>query len=82
MNLENSNWVSANANDSTLIIRDRFMAINRIPDVRGLGLKDALYVLENAGLIVKVYGRGKVKKQSLPVGQGFTKGERIVIELS
>lgn len=64
------------------MIRDRYIAINRIPDVRGLGLKDALFILENAGLRVKVYGRGKVRKQSLPVGQGFNKGERIVIELS
>jgi cell division protein FtsI (penicillin-binding protein 3) len=80
--LENSNWIFADANDSTLQIRDRFVAINRIPDVRGLGLKDALYILENAGLRVKVYGKGKVRKQSIRAGQGFSKGERIVIELS
>lgn len=77
-----SNWLMAHADDSTLYIKDKFIATNRIPDVRGLGLKDAIFILENVGLSVKVYGRGKVRKQSLPVGQGFSKGERIVIELS
>ena len=80
--IDNSNWLMASADDSTLYIKDKFIANNRIPDVRGLGLRDAMFILENAGLVVKVYGRGKVKKQSLPIGQGFTKGERIVIELS
>ncbi len=80
--IENSNWLMASADDSTLYIKDKYIATNRIPDVRGLGLRDAIFILENAGLLVKVYGTGKVKKQSLPVGQGFSKGERIVIELS
>jgi len=79
---ETSNWLMASADDSTLYIKDKYIANNRIPDVRGLGLRDAIFILENAGLNVKVYGKGKVRKQSLPVGQGFTKGERIVIELS
>jgi len=77
-----SNWLMSNRNDSMLYVKDKFIATNRVPDVRGLGLKDALFILENLGLNVKVYGTGKVKKQSLSIGQGFTKGERIVIELS
>lgn len=81
-NIENSNWLMASADDSTLYIKDKFIANNRIPDVRGLGLRDAIFILENAGLRVKVYGKGRVRKQSLKVGQGFTKGERIVIELA
>ena len=68
--------------DTILYVRDKFIATNRIPDVRGLGLRDAMFILENVGLSVKVYGTGKVRKQSLSVGQGFTKGERIVLELS
>ncbi len=80
--IENSNWLMASADDSILYIKDKYIATNRIPDVRGLGLRDAVFILENAGLSVKFYGTGKVRKQSLPVGQGFSKGERIVIELS
>ncbi len=79
---ENSSWLRANVDDTTLYVRDKFIATNRIPDVRGFGLRDAMFILENVGLSVKIYGTGKVRKQSLPVGQGFTKGERIVLELS
>jgi len=77
-----SNWLVASVKDSVLNVKDKFIATNRVPDVRGLGLKDAIFILENIGLNVKVYGRGIVRKQSLPIGQGFSKGERIVIELS
>ena len=79
---ETSNWLRANVNDTIMDVRDKFIATNRIPDVRGLGLRDAMFILENAGLKVRVYGVGKVVRQSLSVGQGYTKGERIVIELS
>ncbi|MBN2669704.1 MAG: transpeptidase family protein [Bacteroidales bacterium] len=78
---EQYGWVRATAKDSTLVIIDKFIATSRVPDVKGLGLKDAVFILENAGLVVVTYGKGHVKKQSLPVGQGFSKGERIVLEL-
>lgn len=55
---------------------------NAIPDVSGMGLRDALYILETAGLNVKVNGKGKVKHQSLAPGQKIKQGETIVIELS
>jgi cell division protein FtsI (penicillin-binding protein 3) len=53
-----------------------------IPDVTGMGLKDALYLLENAGLRVKAYGRGAVKRQSLPPGARIQKNSQIIIELT
>lgn len=57
--------------------------INQImPNVIGMGLKDALYLLENAGLQVKVIGSGTIKKQSLKSGQKFSKGTELVLELS
>ena len=34
-----------------------------MPDVRGMGLKDALYLLENAGVKVYYEGSGVVKQQ-------------------
>lgn len=79
---ESSDWLMANADDSTLYIQEKFMAAYKVPDVRGLGLRDALYVLENAGLVVKVKGKGKVRRQSLKIGQVFRKGQRIEIILS
>jgi cell division protein FtsI (penicillin-binding protein 3) len=53
---------------------------NEIPDVRRLGLRDAVYVLENRGLKVVVKGSGKVKKQSISPGT-LVNGQTIKITL-
>ncbi len=52
-----------------------------VPDVNGMGLRDALYILENSGLHVTVSGNGKVVAQSLQAGNKITKGQRIHIQL-
>lgn len=53
-----------------------------VPDVRGMGLKDALYLLENHGLKVKVQGSGKVITQSISPGETIKNKEQITIQLS
>ncbi len=57
-------------------------ATNITPDVRGLGLKDAVYLLENFGLKVVTAGKGKVMYQSLAAGTNFNKGQTINIQLN
>lgn len=52
------------------------------PNVTGLGLKDALYVLENKGFRTAVSGRGRVVGQSVPAGAAFQKGQKITIYLN
>lgn len=54
---------------------------NLMPNVIGMDLRDALYVLENAGLKVNAFGKGKVKKQSAGVGTSIYKGQTVAIEL-
>lgn len=41
---------------------------DQVPDVRGLSLRDALFLLENRGFRVQVEGKGKVKQQSVDPG--------------
>ena len=53
-----------------------------MPNVRGMGLKDALYLLENMGLKVSVRGRGKVAMQSISPGTQLAKGITVILELS
>ena len=53
-----------------------------IPNVKGMDGMDAVALLENLGLKVKVIGVGRVKKQSLTSGQAFNKNQTIIIELS
>lgn len=53
-----------------------------VPDVSGMGLKDALYVLGNSGLRPIVRGSGRVMKQSIIPGTRVGKGYAIVLELN
>jgi len=53
-----------------------------MPALNGLGLKDALYICENAGLVVKVRGVGKVTNQSIAEGSPIAKGQLIKLDLN
>ena len=53
----------------------------RMPDVRGMGLKDALFLLENRGLVVAVEGKGAVYKQSIKAGEPIRRGSKVSITL-
>ena len=52
-----------------------------VPDVSGMGARDAVFLLENAGLKVKISGAGKVVKQSLHPGVS-AKGQSIILYLN
>jgi len=45
-----------------------------VPDVTGMGARDAVYELERRGLKVALVGRGKVKSQSIAAGKAVTPG--------
>ncbi|MGG9970356.1 penicillin-binding protein [Ferruginibacter sp. SUN002] len=53
-----------------------------MPNVVGMGLKDAVYLIENMGLKVAATGRGKVINQSLVAGTPFTKGQKVLLVLN
>ena len=52
-----------------------------VPNVKGLTVKDALFLLEEKGLKVKIKGKGRVVNQSLRPGSKVTKGKQIEIIL-
>ncbi|HMI78081.1 MAG TPA: penicillin-binding protein [Ferruginibacter sp.] len=52
------------------------------PNVVGMGLKDAVYLLENMGLKVSFTGRGRVINQSLTAGTNFNKTQTISLILN
>jgi len=53
-----------------------------VPDVKGMPAMDALALLENLKLKVRLKGKGKVKKQSLAAGTALRKNQTIYLELS
>ena len=65
-----------------MILQPKDIREGIMPNVKGMGLRDAIYLLESKGLKVEVLGVGKVRKQSLPGGSPIKKGTTINIELS
>jgi cell division protein FtsI (penicillin-binding protein 3) len=55
---------------------------NTIPNLKGMPGMDAVALLENLGIKVKVKGIGKVKNQSIQAGQPIVKNTIITLELS
>lgn len=79
-----SNWAVTYVQDGNgKLLADNISTSSKtIPDVLGMGLKDAVYLLENMGLKVNVSGSGKVIYQSLAQNSPFKKGEAIKIQLN
>lgn len=64
------------------ILSSQQIIMKKMPELLGMGLKDAVYLCENLGLKVMVKGRGKVEVQTIPAGQNITKGQTINILLN
>ncbi|MBL7762372.1 MAG: transpeptidase family protein [Chitinophagaceae bacterium] len=77
-----NNWSSVYASNYQPLMKPTAVRKQIVPNVKGMGLKDALYLLENIGLKVQVKGKGKVVTQSVAPGSAFGKGNTIVIELA
>lgn len=53
-----------------------------MPDLKGMGLKDALYLLENLNLKVMVKGKGRVVTQSIDPGVAYQQRQPVIIQLN
>ena len=53
-----------------------------MPNLKGLPAMDAIAILENMGLQVKIVGQGKVKKQSINRGERVVPKTTVILELS
>ncbi len=61
-------WAVLDPEDDKMKIEKLKFKKSKVPNVAGMGLRDAIYVLENLGLEVYAEGVGKVKNQSLKPG--------------
>ncbi len=77
-----SDFVVTTSMQEEIKIENRKVKNDRIPNVVGMGLIDALNLLENKGLHVRIKGSGTVKKQSITSGAPLVKGATITIQLS
>ena len=81
---ERQGWgrVTVDGESSTAVIEalpDNDLTV--MPDVTGMGLKDALFLLEERGLRVSVSGRGAVRSQSIRPGTQIQRGTSVQITL-
>jgi cell division protein FtsI (penicillin-binding protein 3) len=77
-----SRWVRVSSHDSVVVMKPLRTIPGLVPNVKGMGLKDALYLLEKEGVQVFADGWGTVKKQSVPPGSRATPAMRVYLEMS
>ncbi|PST81892.1 cell division protein [Pedobacter yulinensis] len=77
----NSEYFNAVDESGGLVFEESNTPKGSMPNVKGMGLKDALYLLGNVGLKAKIKGSGKVIAQSIAPGSRIGKGLSVFIEL-
>lgn len=79
ISVNSSDWVKSFSDDHQIRVESVLVPINVVPDLMGMGAKDAVYLAERLGLNVQVEGRGKVVSQTIKPGTLVQKGSRILI---
>ena len=74
-------WGKAERQPDLIALQQVQIDKNTVPDVTGMGARDAVYLLESLGLKVRLHGRGKVKSQSYSAGKQITAGSECVLNL-
>jgi cell division protein FtsI (penicillin-binding protein 3) len=77
-----SRWSYVQKEDNQVTARRMATTKQSMPNVKGMGLKDAVYLLENMKLKVVARGAGKVSQQSLVAGTGIANGQTIYLDLN
>jgi len=80
-NAENK-WVVTQTGTDKVEMGRRTIVENLVPNVKGMSAQDAVFILENAGLKVKLRGSGMIKSQSIIPGANIHRGQEIILELS
>jgi len=80
--VQHSDWGNVYANNYQPVVTSSNVKQTVMPNVKGMGLKDALYLLENMGLKVTVKGKGKIVTQSVTPGTNLAKGLTVMLELA
>ncbi|MCD8165601.1 MAG: transpeptidase family protein [Bacteroides sp.] len=74
-------WGNIEKEPTQVILKNNEISGDIVPNVVGMGAKDAVYLLESKGLQISLSGVGKVKTQSLAKGTAIKKGQTIRIYL-
>ncbi|MDP9040671.1 MAG: transpeptidase family protein, partial [Bacteroidota bacterium] len=75
-------WSGVYRENNQPVIKAKNEEQKQIPDVKGMGLKDALFLLESKDIKVTTRGTGKVKQQSIPAGSIVSKNQKLILDLN
>ena len=74
-------WISATRNKKFVEFHKRFVSKGVVPNVVGMTAKDAVYLIENTGMSVRLIGAGKIIKQSIEPGTQVYRGGLVELTL-
>lgn len=74
-------WGHAQQSPNAVILQAGEDKMGLVPNVIGMGAKDAVYLLESKGLRVQLYGIGRVRSQSIAGGSRLVKGQTVTLQL-
>jgi cell division protein FtsI (penicillin-binding protein 3) len=75
-------WVATRESGDTVRLAGIKIQHGLVPDVRGMSLRDAIYLLENSGLRVKFSGKGRVLRQSPEHGARYNDDTVVSLEMN
>ena len=76
-----SNWIHTRTGEKAIKIQSKKVTKGLVPNVIGMGLVDAVFLLEKSGLFVSPKGSGIVRDQSIDPGQRVVQGQKIILQL-
>jgi cell division protein FtsI (penicillin-binding protein 3) len=76
------NWVATRESGDTIRLAGIKLQRGLVPDVRGMSLRDAVYLLENSGLRVRYNGKGRVLRQSPEHGARYSVGSVVSLDMN
>lgn len=80
--LQQNSWATMYATNYKRILKTSVVKDKLMPNVHGMGLRDAIKLLEQMGLKVHARGSGKVAVQSIAPGSAFKKGQAVLLNLA
>ena len=75
------NWATVKSTNDRILLKEEQIPDKTVPNVIGMGAKDAVFALESTGLQVNLLGRGEVFAQSLDAGTAISRGQTITVQL-
>lgn len=75
-------WGTVNQDGNKFTFKEeKINRVNLVPDVKGMGARDAVYLLEKHGIKTIVVGRGRVIEQSIAPNDKVQKGMKCTLRL-